>query len=273
MSAVILCCAVFAAEPLSLDNGHIRIEVVPELFAVTYLGVPGGENCLEVLTVSDDLVQGTEWVDVGGLQTDLVGLERDAALRRGPATVTERSEEHLVLEGPVSEATGLRVRKAIHLYPGQAKARYEVVVSGGKEGGREVAVRNVARLQPPATLRVDRLNDSIQILTGGDALAPYVVNSRKYWLIPVPPTSDTRNVIVGAYVSTVVLENRTGLWERRIVSMPPSARRVPQECTFLCLLDDRTRSYGQVLQGEQGVPSEVAPLKFVEVWTLEPRHR
>jgi len=78
-------------------------------------------------------------------------------------------------------------------------------------------------------------------------------------------------VVLAAFVPKITHENRYGTWVRRIAHMPARASDMPHEATFICLLDEKTMSYGAVLQGAlvEVVPS--SPAVFTEQWTIQKR--
>jgi hypothetical protein len=260
------------ADAVVLDNGAIRIEVEPQVFAVRFVGFPGGSNFLDPLYVSPDDRNGSAWLDPGGLVSDVVPIEgHDPALRRGPGEVLEKRTDYLALLGPASSQNGLRIKKEFALDASSAKARYTVSVTVTGPKAASCAVRNTARLANASTLRVEKSDGTIRVLAGADSVLPAVVNSNQYWIIPVPPTAPMKNVVLGAFVSKIVHVNKQGTWTRRIVNPPSDTKAVPSESSFVCLLDSETRSFGAAFQGATTPLEPCCALTFEEEWTLEKR--
>jgi hypothetical protein len=267
MSLLLVVATLLAAgsEPLVLENPRIRIEADPALFEVTFVGLPGGENFLDT---------SVEPGAPSGLETVLVPVDIPEDQRfEGPGTLLDRGDDYLVMERPLTEDGTLLMRKDIRLYPGIGRASNTVTVQCGGEDVRRFTVRNTARVPKGSTLRLEKRDCKVLPLAGTDSPFPSVVKSLRYWLIPVPPTSRTENVVLGAYVPRVVQQNGTGSWTRQLLDMPGDAGDIPAGCTFLCLLDDATASYGSALQGAMRPVRPGGSLKFQEVWTVDRRGR
>jgi hypothetical protein len=269
----ITCCILAETDPITLDNGAIRVVADPELFAVTYVACSGGKNFVEPLPVNPQDRAGADWVDPGGLQTDVIPyLARDAAIRRGPAKVIEQRADYVALLGPPSESTGMRIKKEVQLVGREPTARFRVSAMRVSGEATEAAIRNTVRLPRGSTVRLMREDGEIHVLAGADSIAPAVVKSRTFWLIPVPPTAPMDGVILGAFVPRLMVVNESGTWTRRLVNMPGDADDVPNASTFLCVLDDASGTYGAALQGSaEKTAMEVLVLE--EEWTVEQRGR
>lgn len=257
--------------PVFLDNGHIRIEFSPEDFQVVFVGIPNGKNFLEVVKLErGKTAEDNEHKEA--FSSDLLPYKGlDPVLRYGPGVVKELSREHVVAESPLSTVYGVRIRKEIRLYPAQPKASMRVTVLSESDAPMDLAIRNTARLPQDSTIRVEKRGDSMKVLAGADSLAPWVVNSVRYWLVPIPPTSHADQVILGAVAEEVELENETGVWVRRILDMPRQPDMLPQQNSFLCLLDEKTHTFASVLQSPWFSCSKSKPLDFREVWTIKKR--
>jgi len=261
-------------DPIVLQNRGIRVEVDPDLFTVTHIGTPRGVNFLRPLPVTKAERTGVGWVEAGGLHTDLIPYEgSDPALRRGPAEVVEHTPNRVVLIGPPSKSTPVRLKKEIRIYPGYAKASMTVTVEAVGNATVRCAVRNTARCGPDTSLRIEKSDGAIRPLAGTASPFPSVVKSRRYWIIPIPPTTETSGVVLGAFVPKVTHQNKSGTLTRRILTMPAGSGSVPNRCTFLCLLDDETRCYTSALQGATLEIRPGAPAVFKEEWTIKKRGR
>ncbi|MBX7254952.1 MAG: hypothetical protein K1Y02_01230 [Candidatus Hydrogenedentes bacterium] len=264
------------AEPdlIVLDNGAIRVEFDPGVFAVRFVGVPGGENAIAPLPIPKESEREHDWVDAGGLQTDLLpftGL--DPAIRRGPGKVLEVRSDYFAVLGPVSSVSGMQVKKEVQLVGREGKARFRVTAfRAGPEPG-PCAIRNTARLQAGSSVRLERKEGEVRMLSGGAQLVPFVVRSLKYWLIPVPPTARAEKVVLGAFASGCATENKSGFWTRKLSDKPSKPEGVSNGCTFLCLLDDATKTYGVALQSETKTLATGASMSLEEEWKVERRGR
>jgi len=265
----LLVAAMISADPVVLENGVLRIEIDPEVFSLRYIGFSGGRNFVEPIPF-DDMKSVKAWLDPGGLTTDVLPVAaRDASIRRGPAEVLKQDALCLVMLGPVSAETQLQLKKEIRLDPENAAVWYNVSALTPSPEKRSCFVRNMGRIPQGSTLRVKKQDVNIRTLQGKTSLAPVVVKSMQFWLIPVPPTHRTENALLGAFVDTVEIQNREGLWRRRIHHMPPDPDHADQESTFVCVLDDKTRSYGVALQSGRQELSAQSPVLFSEEWTFE----
>ncbi len=259
--------ACFCAGPIILENSAIRIEVDPQLFSVQFAGFPGGANFMERLLVEEEARAGSGWVDPGGLVTDVFPApEREAVLRRGPASVEFQDAHSVILLGPVSEKLGVRMKKELRLEGDEAKARYTVTLLAQSQESKRYSVRNTVRVPLRSTIRVEKEKTEILPLAGLEKLAPVVVRSMNYWLIPVPPTSSVNKAVLGAAVLSFSLENRSGFWKRTIEKATAEDATPDNATPFFCVLDDATRSYGAALQSASQDVSLGAPLVFTESW-------
>lgn len=275
LTAFLTLCVVCApAETIALENAQLRIEIDPHLFAIRNVGFPGEPGFMDSLAVSQEVREGVGWADAGGLHTDLLPYAaKDAAIRRGPAQVLELREDYVAMLGPPSEKTGIRLKKEVQLVGREARARFRVTAIRVAGETKAVALRNTVRIPVRSTLRIPKEGVSVEALAGLKTIAPAVVKSRKYWIIPIPPTAELNGVILGAFTGEVVLLNQSGSWTRRLVSMPPAPDATPNACSFLCLLDDETRTYGAALQGETRELKTDELLVLEEEWVFERRGR
>lgn len=275
MKMALIAICIFCSDPVLLENSvSLRVEVDPLIFSVRFLGFSGGRNFLEPLHVSEEERAGKDWLDPGGLVTDLIpGISRDAALRRGPAEVVSQDRLSVVMLGPESPESRLRMRKEIRLSEHLPELTYRVTVLTDGETSSTGALRNTVRLPQGTTLRIRKEMGTLRPLTEGGNVTHAVVQSNLYWLIPVPPTAPIETLLLGAYVPEVTIENADGLWTRRLTGMPDDPGRVPLQSTFLAILDDPTRSYGAALQGWSAEIRSNAPLTLSEEWILKKRGR
>ncbi len=93
------------------------------------------------------------------------------------------------------------------------------------------------------------------------------LESMRFWQIPVPPTSPTRDTLLCATSFTLDQESRGGNWQRR-VSVLNEGKEFEAGGNLIILIDDATRSYGAALQSPRQEVSAAAPLTFMERWEL-----
>ncbi|MCL4218671.1 MAG: hypothetical protein KJ052_16925 [Candidatus Hydrogenedentes bacterium] len=261
-----------ASPPIVLDNGAIRVIVDPQVFAVTFIGVPGGSNFLLSQPLTEEEREGGGWVESGGLHTDLIPyVEGDEALRRGPAVVTLQEPDRVVMEGPASDARKVKLTKEAQLYPGQAKARFRVTAHAATDEPVVLALRNTIHLPASCTLRLEKAGGAIKVMSGADNLSPAVVSSMQYWLIPIPPTAEINKVVLGTTHATSEVQNIDGYWTRRLLTESTLEAAGGAEPRLLCLLDDETKSYVVSLQGPRTRATPEMPAHIEEVWSLKVR--
>jgi hypothetical protein len=162
------------------------------------------------------------------------------------------------------------LKKEIRLEGRKGRAIYKVAALSAATESRAFSMRHTVRVPAHIQLRIPRESGEIRVLSGEEPPQPQVVKSARFWLIPIPPTAHTANTVLGAFVPEVQLDGRDGVWKRRITNMPPDKADVPRESTFLCLLDDDTRSYGAALQTARREVNLASPLVFTEEWIFEP---
>lgn len=257
------------ADPILITNGAVHVVIEPRVFAILDIRLSSGSNWLQPLAVSEELLNNTEWADPGGLVTDILPFEKIAALRRGPAKVLEQTDTSISLEGPRSECHKLWITKTLRLASEAPAATFTVTLHSESATPVPLALRNTARPATRSTLRVDKQDGTIRSLSGDASLGPAVVKSRRYWLIPVPPTADIKNSVLGAFVPAFGIERERRVWTRRLVTMPGSPVEAPDLATFVCVLDRATGSYGAALQGACTEVSKDHPLELTEEWTFE----
>ena len=276
MAAIwIIAVAALCADPAyTLDNGLVRIEVEPRLFAVPFVGFAGKDNFVAPLSVDVAVADGSDWADAGGVQSDVLPYSgKDAAVRRGPAEVIESRSDYIAMLGPPSASSGIRLKKEIQLDANAPRAHFRVTAQRVGAGPATVAIRNTIRLGPKSTVRIERTDGEVRVLAGSDTPLAGVVKSRRYWLIPVPPTVQQRGLVLGAFVPRMSVANDSGTWTRTLVHPPADASKAPNASTFLCLLDSVSGSFGAALQGAL---AEVKTGEFVaieEEWKFEKRGR
>ena len=271
--ALLTCCGVagssVAPEDIVLTNGLVEVTVSPRLFTVLGLRTLEGAHWVGVTALSQQERAGKDWVDPGGITTDIIPFVQDAAVRRGPGTVVSHEDLSLVMEGPVSEELGLRLRKEVRLASASPVVTYTVTAVSTVETPRKLALRNTARLVPRVTLRIDKRDGSLRALGEDQKPGLAVVNSLRWWMVPIPPTGEVKQLVLGAYVPKVTLRRGREEWGRRLLPLPADKTAVPNLSTLVCVLDTATESYGAAFQGATQTLTRETPVTLVEEWTLK----
>jgi len=272
-AAWVISAALYCAGPVyALDNGAIRIEVEPRLFAVRFVGFRDRDNFVAALPLDEAAANGTDWADPGGVQSDVIPYSaQDAAVRRGPAEVVEVRGDYIAMLGPPSAVSGVRLKKEIQLDGDAPRAHFRVTAQRAGAEPAAVALRNTVRLAPKCTVRVERTDGDLRVLAGSDAPLAGIVKSRRYWLVPIPPTTPLHGVVLGSVAPKTIIVNDAGTWTRTLIDPPTDKSQVPNESTLLCVLDSDTTSYGAALQGAR---VELKTGEFVvleEEWTFDKR--
>ena len=238
-----------------------------------FVGFSGGANFLDALPIDPQASLSGEWLDPGGLVTDVLPLDTSApCIRRGPGQIIEQSKDSLVLLGP--EVHGTRYPSEKRVLPKAKRARGAVCghdnTAMHKNPARSALRKHLAAF--PFTLRCGSIAKTakLSLLPGLEFLAPLVTRSPEYyWMIAIPPSVTARSVLLGSGTVHAVIENRDGLWTRTIAAPPPANSPSARDMPWLCLLDDETRSYGVALQTSAAQVTLGAPLVFAEEWAFE----
>lgn len=267
MTVFLIPLLLLSADLVVLQNDHLRVEIEPDLFAVRFVGQPGGQNFLEPVFVPEAVRASGEWCDPGGVTTDLAPYEgRDAALRRGPAEIILQEKHRLVLLGPPSASLGLRVKKDFELSRDDPRLTLRVSMLTDQEKVSEYALRNSVRLPKDTTVRLDRSNETLRVLTAHGSPGPAVIKSMRYWLIPIPPMTKVEEMVLGANATSMEIQNDAGIWTRSVELK--RGGDTPLNASFLCLLDTTTGSYGAAFQTPLQPISASRPGIMVETWTF-----
>ncbi len=266
----LLCC--LASEPVILENGTIRVEVDPAVFAIRFVGLTGERNWVDPGFVSEAERNSAGPLDPGGLFTGLVpDIPQDAALLRGPATIISQDAHGLVLLGPESPQTQLQIKKEIRLADTGGRAQFSVTVLSSSNQSRKLAIRNSVRIPQGMTLCLNRSDGDLRVLSGTGTIFDIAKKSLEYWLIAVPTSGRSFNVTLGAPSLQMSLQANQRVWSRRLAVTGVPADQFPDKCAFTCALDDASRAYTASLQGPMREVSAGSPLVLTEDWDFD-RH-
>jgi hypothetical protein len=260
-----------APEVLALDNGAIRIEIEPELFAVRFIGRPGGENFLDPIYVRDTVRNSEGVAESGGLTTivEPLGL-RAAVLSRGPARLIDSGPYHVVLIGPVAEESGLRIRKDFRIDPKEPKAWYTVTVLSLNKEPVELSVVNSAAIpmgttvwaREPEGASIRALEDDLGALQvekvgGGVSFLPRslrVAGRKGRW---------------GGSAGGAAFKNSTGIWVRKIDGPLADTQAYNDEAPLVFSINDTAMRYGVDMRSPRTSVDSATPLIHREIWQLE----
>lgn len=271
MAVLALLVGFVLTDPIVLDNGKIRIELEAELFAVQFVGIPGGKNFVEPLHVDQSGRKGIHWVNPGGAYVELVpprGL--DAAIMRGPAIVIEQRKDYVALLGPVSPTLGVRLRKEVRLEPDAPRAKFTVTVMGMSPNPCDAALRHVVRMPHNMRFMVEKSAGSFRVLSGASDKDSPVESAGEFWALPTPTGKREKSIVLGALADAAVHVNADGLrWHRRLPNKPEAPTDLPEGVSIWCKFGNGTSDYLAAMQGPQQMVTQAAPLVYVEMWSIE----
>lgn len=262
----LLACGAFSEEPYVLDNGQVRVEIDPALFAIRFVGLSGGDNFLELVYVSELERQGSGWVACGGLVTDVVPLEAPSPLlRRGPAEVVYLSERSVLLVGPEDPALGLRLEKEIALEKDAPRVRYTVRVLTTRPESRQVAVRNIARIPIGSKIQFCQADQKAFTLTGIASLEAVAELSGIDWVVSMPPKGLAGEGAITAPGTETSLTVNGVTWHRQFA--PASETDIPS--VVQGVFDVAHYAYQHAVQSQAGTLEMGTPFAFTELWFFD----
>lgn len=259
-----------ASDPtLVLQNGHIRVELEPRTFSLRYLGFPGGKNFLDPIYLSETEIAGAGWVAPGGVVTDLVPVSRAyASLRRGPATIAERTDDYILLLGPAHPESGWQFKKEYQLTRDSAALTYKLTVQTQQKEERSVRVRITAQLPEEGIVFIPHTAGELGFLRGaGPALRLLHAPEDSGYRIPLAANSSWRRAVLASPASELTYTTGFGVWSRRL-EVRSAAPDEDSTYQFLALLDEASHTYQVALEAAQAGVNVGAPLVVVEHWTL-----
>jgi len=231
-----------AAEPVVMDNGLVRVEVVPESMSITFAGLSGGANMIDSSC--------GEGVYVSGIQTSILEESgHDISYPQENAEVLRQGPLNLIICSRTDSESEVTITKEIRVHETLPRVVFKVSVEAALDSSKRLAIRNTVRPSVKTTMRVLRKDTEIKPLAGISSIQPTVVRSSRYWLIQIPPPVRSDGVVLGAFTPEVIHYTPSGTWTRKLELKLDKPECFPHQSTFLCLLDDGTQSYGSCLQG------------------------
>ncbi len=270
MTMMMLLLGCWAADPLVLENGRVRVEVDPALATVVYAGIPGKLNWIGLPETSMAPPQDAQKPVFTGFVSELVAQNgQDMGFQPGPVEIVSKTPLHAVLLGPVSAKYPVRLKTEIQLADAGGKVAYSVTaVATGTVPGM-LALRNTVRLPQNTTIRINTGDGMFRPLSGTKNIFPVVSKSFGYWLLTVPTAGLYKDLVLGAHVTQVALHNSTNIWTRFPRETFDGARKYLDDSNLICRIDDETREYRVTLQSPLGEIRADAPLAFQEEWSIE----
>ena len=260
-------------ELIVLENQSVRLEIDPAISTIRCVAIKKGMNWLEPLQLLNAQESSVERVEPGGFSTALA-LEEDPCVipYRGPAEILHKSALSAVLLTPESPDLPLKLQQEIRLIRNTTQIRYTVTALNPGVEPVTAALRNTARLPLNVTIRCNRSDGSMRPLSGTDSIYPAMTKVPEYWHIAIPPSPSVGGeTFIGGFIPEITIHRGDDIWQRRILTLPESAENIPDQCSFICQLDDLRHVYSASLQSEFAVVSVADPLVFTEEWRLDGR--
>ena len=256
-----------------LENQAIRVEIDPAIATIRCVALQTGKNWLDALHLSDTERSSVDKVEASGFSTSLI-LKADQRVVpfRGPAQVLQASRLSVVLLTPESPDRPLKLQQEIRLRHNSSLLRYTVTALNPGAEPVTAALRNTARLSFNVTIRCNRSDGILRPLSGADSIYPVVSKVLEYWHIAIPPSRGmVGEASFGGFIPEITIHRGDALWQRRILTMPESAEDCPEQCSFICHLDNLRHVYSASLQSKFAAVSVAEPLVFTEEWRLDGR--
>ncbi len=260
-------------ELIVLENQAVRLEIDPAIATIRCIALKNGMNWLEPLQLPDTQQSSEDRVEPGGFSTALVLEEAQRVIPyRGPAQVLRKSALSLVLLTPASPDLPLKLQQEIRLIRNTTQIRYTVTALNPGGAPVAAALRNTARLPFNVTIRCNRSDGAMRPLSGTESIYPAVAKVLEFWHIAIPPSPRVGGEMTfGGPFPAITVHRGNDIWQRSILTMPESVENIPEQCSFICHLDNLRHVYSASLQSEFAVVTVAEPLVFTEEWRLDGR--
>lgn len=274
LAATLVLIAVQSQTPVVLQNGYVRLELEPRTFSVRFAGFPGGKNFLEPVHLTESEIAGPNWVDPGGLTTDLLpARENSALLRRGPAEVVVQEERYVLLLGPEHPDSNWRVKKEYFLEKDTPEGRYKVTVTSARKTERRVGIRIAAQVVRAGQWEISGDFGVPGLMLGQyPDLASVTGADTPGYIVPLAGGRDRRRAVLAVPGAPEVTQQTPfGTWSRRLeLASDTAGEGGPASPRLVLLLDDATHVYQAGLEAMQSGVNVGAPLVIVEHWVFSP---
>lgn len=270
MTMMMLLIGCWAADPLLLENGRVRVELDPALATVVYAGIPGKLNWIGPPEAPMGTSPDDQKPAFTGFVSELVAQNgQDMGFQPGPVEIVSQTPLQTVFLGPVSAKYPVRLKTEIQLADTGGKITYTVTAVATDTVPGVFALRNTVRLPQNTTLRINTGDGMFRPLSGAKTIFPVVSKSFGYWLLTVPTAGLYKNLVLGAHVTQVSLHNSANIWTRFPRETFDGVRKYLDDSNILCRINDETREYRVTLQSPLGEIRADAPLAFQEEWSIE----
>ena len=261
----------FSVPGLILENEAIRIEVDPQTFSVRFLGWPGGANFVDTVYLTERERNLPGLIMPGGIMTDVLPVgEKNAILRRGPATVVEEREDYVLLLGPENPVNGLQVKKEYMLHRGESRLTYKLSVLSSTRRQRALSVRVTAQVPWESVLEVPKNEmEPVRLVCGAyPGFSAMLEQTDSPYRISLAARSGREGAVLRMPVAQLNVVTPFGVWSRaaRLYSAG-EGDDTPVE--LFALIDDRSAMCQVALEGRQEGVNVGAPLVLVESWVLK----
>lgn len=247
----------------------MRVEIDLDLFAIRYIGLPGGANLLASEYVSELERRSHLWLDYGGLFSDLTPLDKkSAALRRGPAEVVYLSARSVLLIGPEDPDLKLRLEKEITLDDTEPVLHYTVRAMTSRAEPYQVSIRNTAQVPVGRTVQMGPQDSAAFRLVGVDTLDEVAVAEGEGWLVPIPPRTLKAPVAIAAPGIKTSVHHGPVSWQRAWAGPSPESASAEELPEIECSMDPASKKYSWSITSPPRRLDKGHPLEFKEIWTL-----
>lgn len=256
--------------PIILDNGAIRVEIDPTVFAVRFIGVPGGENFLVPRYVQPAVQRNGSLADAGGLGADLQPMDApDPAIVRGPAEVVEVSDRFVALLGAPSDGMGIRIKKEIRLHERAPEAWYTVTAMSSSQVPVRFSLRSYADIAQDLTLILPKGEKEPRVLTGLGPISEIVAGDGPAWRISIPPPRNFDETAVAFDLVEFTVEGDRGRWVRRMLASSERKSAGSESWPFVFVSTHRQQRCQAIFQTPVLDLDAATPIAIREHWTVE----
>ena len=268
LSALMVLMSAFASHDIiALDNGAIRVEIDPRWFNIRFVGVPGGENFLDPVFRGERPERDSTADRRDGLTTAIYPFLDDPVSKEARAEVADVGPHHAVLVGPLSTATGLRIKKEIRLGDTEPRAVFIVTVLSERQEPVEIAVHNIARVPMGTTLRPAVGIDPLQVI---ESPAPLLLDLNGLKSAAVPLAEVPGRVVLGALTESLFHVRGDLTWSRQSMTNYQQESKYIDNRNVVLTLDQTSYSYTANLVSSTAKVSAASPLVSRESWEIIP---
>ncbi len=230
------------AEVIALDNGAMRVEFDSELFAIRYVGVPGGINLLAPFHLPERLrTDGAAHLDPGGIT---FSLQRGGLPARadGPAEIISKSATEVVALSSSFGDPAMKLHVDLRLDPKTADATLRIEVRTEATQAADAAIVTTTSLAPHVALRVPKSDATIRAALPEAATASLFVDAGESWEMGRPDAVDKSDPAVADFECGTMIIAGDALWERSISTPASGEAAQPWHAQYRRDPENRQRS-------------------------------